>query len=273
MRQLNRKLDFYEIVGDNLEMLKVKVNGQFTLFAEAGKMIYTRGNVRMESRMPEEKGGGGLLGKLMGTGKRMLAGESLFFTYYEGEGEIGFAGDFPGRIVALGLENQTILAQRDAFIAAIGDVDISIALQKRIGGALFGGEGFILEKISGDGIVFIHAGGDLFAFDLAAGETMLVDTGSVVAWDEEVTYDVQTAGSIRSALFGGEGLFLTTLTGPGHVIVQTMTLSKMRRQIGQRSGKTESGTSALGAVAGITGIAAGAGTILGSLLGGEDKEG
>lgn len=273
MRLLDRKLDFYEIVGDNLEMLKVKVNGRFTLFAEAGKMIYTRGNVRMESRMPEQKDGSGLLGKLMGTGKRLLAGESLFFTYYEGEGEVGFAGDFPGRIVAIGLENQTILTQRDAFVAAIGDVNISIALQKRIGGGLFGGEGFILEKISGDGIVFIHAGGDLFGFSLPAGETMVVDTGSVVAWDECVAYDVKTAGSIRSALFGGEGIFLTTLTGPGQVIIQTMTLAKMRRQIGQGSGKTESGTSTLGTVAGLGGIAAGAGTILGSLLGGEDKEG
>lgn len=273
MKLLERKMSFYEINGDNLEMLKVNVNGQFKLFAEAGKMIYTRGNVRMESRMPEQKSNDGFLGKLMGAGKRVLAGESLFFTYYEGEGEVGFAGDFPGRILAIGLEHQTMLAQRDAFIAAVGEVDISVALQKRIGGGLFGGEGFILEKISGDGVVFIHAGGDLFAFDLLPGETMLVDTGSVVAWEESVSYDVQTVGSIKSAIFGGEGVFLTSLTGPGQVIVQTMTLSKLRRQVGGGSGKTESGSSGLGAAAAIGGITAGAGTILGSLLGGKDNEG
>jgi uncharacterized protein (TIGR00266 family) len=271
MKVLERKTGFYEIVGDNLEMLKVKVGGPYQLFAEAGKMIYTRGSVRMDSRMPEKDKGGGFLEKVMGAGKRLLAGESIFFTHYEGEGEVGFAGDFPGRVLAVGLENQTILAQRDAFIAAVGNIDISIALQKRIGGALFGGEGFILEKISGDGVVFIHAGGDLFNFELQPGETMSVDTGSVVAWDDSVTYDVQTVGSVRSALFGGEGVFLTALTGPGHVIVQTMTLAKLRRQIGQSSGKTEAGDSPLAQAAGIGGLAVGAGSILGSLLGG-DKE-
>ncbi|NSW87215.1 MAG: AIM24 family protein [Syntrophobacteraceae bacterium] len=273
MRILERKGSFYEISGDNLEMLRIKVGGQFRLFAEAGKMIYTRGSVRMESRMPC-KSGGGLMDKLIGAGKRMLAGESLFFTYYEGEGEAGFAGDFPGRILAVGVQETSIIAQRDAFIAAVGDIDISIALQKRIGGALFGGEGFILEKISGDGVVFIHAGGDLFSFHLQAGETMLVDTGSVVAWEETVAYDVQTVGSVRSALFGGEGIFLTTLTGPGQVVIQTMTLAKLRRQIAYSgTGTTEKGSSVLGTAVGIGGIAAGAGTILGSLLGGEDKEG
>ena len=273
MRIMDRKTNFYEIIGDNLEMLTVKVDGNFKLFAEAGKMIYTRGSVRMESRMPEKEGTG-FLGKLMGAGKRALAGESLFFTYYEGQGEVGFAGDFPGRIMAIGLENESILAQRDAFIAAIGDIEISVALQKRIGGALFGGEGFILEKITGDGVAFIHAGGDLFSFDIQAGESIQVDTGSVVAWDEGVAYDIQTVSSIRSALFGGEGIFMTNLTGPGQAIVQTMTLSKLRRQIGYSgTGRTESGSSMIGKAAGIGGLAAGAGTILGSLLGGEDDEG
>lgn len=272
MKVLERKTQFYEIVGDNLEMLKVQVGGPFQLFAEAGKMIYTRGRVQMESRMPQQDGGG-FLGKLMGAGKRVLAGESIFFTYFEGAGEVGFAGDFPGRILAIGLENQTMLAQRDAFIAAVGNIDISIAMQKRIGGGLFGGEGFVLEKISGDGVAFIHAGGDLFEFELQPGEDLTVDTGSVVAWDETVNYDVQTAGSIRSALFGGEGIFLTRLTGPGKVIVQTMTLGKLRRQIGYSgTSESESEGSTLGKVAGIGGLAAGAGTIFGSLLGGDDEE-
>lgn len=270
MKILERETKFYQIRGDNLEMLKVRVGGPYQLFAEAGKMIYVRGNVRMESRMPEKQGSG-FLDKIVGAGKRLLAGESIFFTHFEGNGEVGFAGDFPGRILPVGLEGQSILAQRDAFIAAVGNIDISIALQKRIGGALFGGEGFILEKLSGDGVVFIHAGGDLFNYELQPGETLLVDTGSVVAWDESVTYDVQTVGSIRSAIFGGEGIFLTTLTGPGHVIIQTMTLAKLRRQIGMSYGKTEAGESILGKAATIGGAAT-AGTILGALLGGEGEE-
>ena len=205
----------------------------------------------------------------MGAGKRLLAGESLFWTYFEGEGEVGFAGDFPGRIMPIGLDNTAILAQRDAFIAGIGNIDISVALQKRIGGALFGGEGLILERISGQGVVFIHAGGDMVSFDLAPGETLRVDTGSVVAWDESVVYDVQFVGSIKSALSGGEGIFLTTLTGPGTVIVQTMTLSKLRRQIGQTSGSTEAGNSSgLGGIA----AAAGLGGLIGGLLGGGEDE-
>ncbi len=270
MKIMDRQTQYYEIVGDNLEMLKISIDPKFKVFAEAGKMIYTRGNVTMESRLPEMEGTG-FFGKVMGAGKRVLAGESLFFTYYEGNGQAGFAGDFPGRILPIGLSNQTMLAQKDAFIAAIGEIDISIAMQKKIGGALFGGEGLIVEKISGDGLVFIHAGGDLVTFDLDAGETMRIDTGSVVAWEDSVTYDVQMAGGIKSALFGGEGIFLTTLTGPGKVIIQTMTLAKLRRQIGLSSGESESG--GIGTMAktiGGAGAAVGGG-ILGSLFGGEDE--
>lgn len=272
MHILERKTKAYEIHGDNLEILKVFIDPHLSVFAEAGKMIYVRGGVRMDSRMPETGSGGGLLGKVMGAGKRMLAGESLFFTHYEGQGEVGFAGDFPGRILPVGLANQSILAQRDAFIAAMGNVDLTIAVQKRIGGALFGGEGLILEKLSGDGVVFIHAGGDLFSFELAAAETMRVDTGSVVAWDATVQYDVELVSSVRSALFGGEGLFLTTLTGPGTVVVQTMTLAKLRRQIGRSIGKTEAAEPSLVRGLGIGGLGAAAGGILGSLLGSEDDD-
>jgi uncharacterized protein (TIGR00266 family) len=237
MTILDRNTKVYSIVGDNLEMLKVKINPKYQVFAEAGKMIYIRGDVSMESRMPD--GNKGLLGKLMGAGKRFLAGESLFWTYFEGKGEVGFAGDFPGRIIPIGLENTAILAQRDAFVAGIGDIDISIALQKRIKGAFWGGEGLILEKIAGQGVVFIHAGGELVSFDLTPGETIQVDTGSAVAWDESVVYDVRRVKSLKTALFGGEGIFLTSLTGPGTVIIQTMTLSKLRCQIGQTSSESK----------------------------------
>jgi hypothetical protein len=125
------------------------------------------------------------------------------------------------------------------FVAGIGDIDISIALQKRIKGAFWGGEGLILEKIAGQGVVFIHAGGELVSFDLTPGETIQVDTGSAVAWDESVVYDVRRVKSLKTALFGGEGIFLTSLTGPGTVIIQTMTLSKLRCQIGQTSSESK----------------------------------
>lgn len=268
MKILERQTRAYEIVGDNLEMLKVKT-GEHPVFAEAGKMIYLRGQVEMETRMSGSKEKG-FLGKLMEAGKRVLAGESLFLTYFEGLGEVGFAGDFPGRILPIGLSGEAILAQKDAFLAAVGNIELSIALQKRIGGALFGGEGFIVEKLSGDGVVFIHAGGDLVTFELATGESIRVDTGCVVAWDESVTYDVQFVGGIKTALFGGEGLFLTTLTGPGMVVVQTMTLAKLRRQL-QAQGEHEASESPLRKLGG-AGAIAGVGGILGSILGNEDED-
>ena len=231
MRILPQQTDYYKIIGDNLQMLIVTVSGSYNIFAEAGKMVYMKGNVDMETKMSSSKGKGffSKLGKAL---ERVIVGESLFLTFFKGNGEIGFAGDFPGRIIPIQLEDETILAQRDAFLAAIGDIDISIAVQKKIGAGLFGGEGFILEKISGKGIVFLHAGGDLVSFNLGPGETIKVDTGCSVAWDESVNYDIQYVGSIKTSIFGGEGLFLNTLTGPGTVILQTMPLSKLRRQLG-----------------------------------------
>ena len=229
---LERQSDIYSIEGGNLEVLKIPVTQQVTPFAEAGKMVYTTGDVSFETHLPDNKGiTGGMLGKIVGAGKRLMAGESLFFTYFRGHGEVGFAGSVPGRILPIGLNGNTVLAQRDAFIAAVGDVGISVAFQKRVGAILFGGEGFILEKISGDGIAFIQVAGDLLSFDLSAGETMRVDTGSAVAWDDSVIYSIEVIRSVKSALFGGEGLFFTTLTGPGTVIVQTMTTSKLRQEL------------------------------------------
>ena len=270
MKVLPRETDTYKIVGDNLEMLIVKV-GNSPVFSEAGKMIYTKGRVKMETKMSSRKEKG-LFEKFLDAGKRMLAGESLFLTYFEGLGEVGFAGDFPGRILPVQLENESILAQKDAFLAAIGDIDVSIALQKRIGGALFGGEGFIVEKITGKGIVFIHAGGDLVSFNLASGETIKVDTGCSVAWDESVSYDISYIGSIKSTLFGGEGLFLNTLTGPGTVILQTMPLSKLRRQLqsmGSLEVEVNKNPAARLAKGGVLGATVGG--ILGGILGKGDE--
>lgn len=171
--------------------------------------------------------------KIWGALKRKLMGESLFLTYFRAAtpGEVGFAGDYPGRIQALALAaGQSILVQRDSFLCAQASVTLNIAFTQRLGAGFFGGEGFILEKLTGPGTAFIHAGGDHIEFTLAPGETLQVDAGCIVAFDEGVDYDIQYVGGIKRALFGGEGLFLATLTGPGKVMVQSMTLEKMRRQ-------------------------------------------
>jgi uncharacterized protein (TIGR00266 family) len=229
----------YTIQGDNLQVIRIRLQPGQELYAEAGKMVYKQPQVAWETRMSGETLGEKLLGAL----KRKLMGESLFLTYFRGStpGEVGFAGSYPGRVQAFDLKpGQNIFVQRDAFVVAQSSVQLNIALVKRLGAGFFGGEGFILEQLTGPGTVFIHAGGDFVEFTLAAGESLQVDTGCIVAFDETVDYDIQLAGGIRTALFGGEGLFLATLTGPGRVIVQSMTLQRMRRELAPyRSGGDE----------------------------------
>jgi len=220
----------YTIQGDNLQVIRIRLQPGQELYAEAGKMVYKQPQVTWETRMSGDTLGEKLLGAL----KRKLMGESLFLTYFRASipGEVGFAGSYPGRVQAFDLKpGQTIFVQRDAFVVAQSSIQLNIALVKRLGAGFFGGEGFILEQLTGPGIVFIHAGGDFVEFTLAAGESLQIDAGCIVAFDETVDYDIQLAGGIRTALFGGEGLFLATLTGPGRVIVQSLTLQKMRREL------------------------------------------
>lgn len=239
----------YTIQGDNLQVVRIRLQPGQEVYAEAGKMVYKTANVTWESRMS----GQSLGEKLWGALKRKLMGESLFWTYFraQGAGEVGFAGTYPGRIQALELQpGESILVQRDAFLCAQSTVRVDIAFVKRIGAGLFGGEGFILEKLTGPGAAFIHAGGDSIEFRLAPGQILQVDTGCIVGFDESVDYDVQLAGGIKTAIFGGEGLFLATLTGPGRVILQSMTLEKLRRELTPiRTGGDERGPlEALGGV-------------------------
>lgn len=239
----------YTIQGDNLQVVRIRLQPGQEVYAEAGKMVYKTANVTWESRMS----GQSLGEKLWGALKRKLMGESLFWTYFraQGAGEVGFAGTYPGRIQALELQpGESTLVQRDAFLCAQSTVRVDIAFVKRIGAGLFGGEGFILEKLTGPGAAFIHAGGDSIEFRLAPGQILQVDTGCIVGFDESVDYDVQLAGGIKTAIFGGEGLFLATLTGPGRVILQSMTLEKLRRELTPiRTGGDERGPlEALGGV-------------------------
>ncbi len=214
-------------------------------------MVYKSANVQWESRMTGASFGEKLLGAL----KRKLMGESLFWTYFRTDtpGEVGFAGSYPGRIQNFDLKSgQSVIVQRDAFLCAQESVQVNIEFVKKIGAGFFAGEGFILERLTGPGAVFIHAGGDFVEFELKSGETLQVDTGCVVGFDASVDYDVQLAGGIKTMIFGGEGLFLTTLTGPGRVIVQSLTLEKLRRELApSRTGGDERGP--LGAITNILG--------------------
>src|SRR6478672_5370272 len=241
----------YSIQGDNLQVARIKLRTGQEIFAEAGKMVYKTANVRWETRMS----GGSIGDKILGALRRTVMGESVFLTYFrcDGEGEVGFAGNYPGKITVFDLEpGRSVMAQRDAFVLAESSVQLNVALVKKLGAGFFGGEGFILEKLTGPGKVFIHGGGDFVEFSLNLGEVLQVNTGCIVAFDESVSYDIEMVGGIKTAIFGGEGLFMATLTGPGRVIVQSMTLEKLRRELAPaRSGGDEH--SPLGSLGGILG--------------------
>ena len=221
----------YDIEGHNLQIARVHLQPGQEIYAEAGKMIYKSANVNWETRIT----GHSLGEKIWGAIKRKLMGESLFFTYFQAPstpGEIGFAGNFPGKIQVFPLApGQTMMVQRDGFLFAEASVTLDIALVRRLGAGLLGGEGFILQKLTGPGAVFVHAGGDHVDFTLAPGEMLQVQTGHLVAFEPTVNYDVQLVGTIKTAVFGGEGLFLTTLTGPGRVILQSKTLERLRHEL------------------------------------------
>jgi uncharacterized protein (TIGR00266 family) len=241
----------YSIQGDNLQVARIMLKPGQEIYAEAGKMVYKTANVQWETRMS----GGSIGDKILGALRRTVMGESVFLTYFRssGPGEVGFAGNYPGKITVFDLEaGRSVLAQRDAFVLAETSVQLNVALVKKLGAGFFGGEGFVLERLTGPGKVFIHGGGDFVEFSLNMGEVLQVNTGCIVAFDESVGYDIEMVGGIKTAIFGGEGLFLATLTGPGRVIVQSMTLEKLRRELAPaRSGGDEH--SPLGALGGILG--------------------
>jgi uncharacterized protein (TIGR00266 family) len=242
----------YTIQGDNLQVARVKLKAGQEIYAEAGKMLYKTPSIQWETRMQGESLGQ----KIWGAVKRKLMGESLFMTYFRAlsDGEVGFAGSYPGRIQSFDLEpGRSVLVQRDSFLFAQTTVQLNLALVKKLGAGFFGGEGFILEKLTGPGSVFIHGGGDFVEFTLRPGEVLQVDTGCIVAFEESVNYDIQFVGGIKTAIFGGEGLFLATMTGPGRVIVQSMTLEKLRRELAPTAGQGGDERSPLGTFTNIFG--------------------
>lgn len=212
----------YTISGDNLQFVTLEVDPEEKVWAEAGAMVYFSGNVEMQARAR-----GGVVTGL----KRTVTGESFFvteFTAKGGAGVVAFAGRVPGKIAAIDLRGgKQWIFQKDAFVCAEDLVEFDVAFQKRMGAILFGGEGFVLQRYFGEGTVFVHSPGDLVDYTLAEGQSMKVSTGHVVGWEASVQYDIQTVGGLKTAFFGGEGLFVTALTGPGRILLQSMTLGKI----------------------------------------------
>jgi uncharacterized protein (TIGR00266 family) len=229
----------YEILGDDLQFVKIELDPGEAVVGEAGAMMYVEDGIQMQTIFGDgsQSQGSGLMGALLGAGKRLLMGESLFMTVFHNQGsgkrKAAFAAPYPGKIVAIDLSQLggELLAQKDSFLVAAKGVSLGIAFTKRFGAGLFGGEGFILERLQGDGWAFVHAGGTLEERTLGPGEMLRVDTGCIVAMTPTVDYDIQLAGGIKTVLFGGEGLFLATLKGPGKVWLQSLPFSRLASRI------------------------------------------
>jgi len=215
----------YKIEGEDVQYVEVELDPGEACVAEAGALMYMTAGIQMDTIFGDGSGQqkAGIMGALLGAGKRVLTGESLFMTVFSSHGRakerVAFAAPYPGRILAMELPELggELVCQKDSFLCAAKGVAISIAFQKKIGVGLFGGEGFIMQRLQGDGLCFVHAGGMLTEMQLGPGETLRVDTGCIVALQPSITYDVQFVGGIKTAFFGGEGLFFATLTGPGRI--------------------------------------------------------
>lgn len=234
----NHDID-YKLYGDDMQFVEVELDPGETVVAEAGSLMMMDEGIRMETIMGDgsEQGNSGFLGKMMGAGKRLLTGESLFMTMFSNEGmgkqRVYFASPYPGKIIPMDLSQHRgkIICQKDAFLAAAKGVSVGIEFQRKLGVGFFGGEGFIMQKLEGDGLAFVHAGGTLYERQLQPGEVLRIDTGCLVAITQEVAYDIQAVGGVKTALFGGEGLFFARLTGPGTVWVQSLPFSRLASRV------------------------------------------
>ena len=250
------EIDF-KIYGDDMQFVEIELDPMEAVVAEAGGMMFMEDGVQMETIFGDgSQQNSGFLGSLLGAGKRLLIGESLFMTVFQNRGmgkkKVAFGAPYPGKIIAVHLSELggELLAQKDSFLCAAKGVSVGIAFTKRLGAGFFGGEGFILEKLQGDGLAFVHAGGTIFQKDLAPGELIRVDTGCIVAFQPTVDYDIQMVGGIKSALFGGEGLFFATLRGPGRIWLQSLPLSRLASRIVAAAPKTGRGGREEGSVLG-----------------------
>ena len=249
----------YRIHGDDMQFVEVELDPEEAAVAEAGGMMYMEDGIQMETIFGDgSESKSSFIGALVGAGKRLLTGESLFMTVFinkgRGKRHVAFGAPYPGKIIPIHLGDigGQLVAQKDSFLAAAKGVSIGIAFQKRIGVGLFGGEGFIMQRLTGDGLVFVHAGGTLYERIISAGETVRVDTGCIVALQPTVDYDIQYVGNIKSAFFGGEGVVFATLRGPGKVWLQSLPLSRLAGRLyasaPQAGGKRRGEGSILGRV-------------------------
>lgn len=247
----------YRIHGDDMQFVEVELDPGEATVAEAGGMMYMDDGIAMETIFGDgSRANSGLVGALLGAGKRLLTGESLFMTVFQNQAgdkrRVAFGAPYPGKIIPVHLQEVggELIAQKDSFLCAAKGVSIGIAFQRRLGAGLFGGEGFIMQRLTGDGLVFVHAGGTLHERTLGLGETLRVDTGCIVAFQPSVDYDIQMVGGIKSALFGGEGLFFATLRGPGKIWLQSLPFSRLAGRIVAAAPQTGSGGKGEGSVLG-----------------------
>jgi uncharacterized protein (TIGR00266 family) len=247
----------YRIVGEEMQFVEVELDPGEGAIAEAGAMMFMTAGIQMNTIFGDgSSSGGGLMDQLLGAGKRVLTGESLFVTEFvnqaSAKARVAFAAPYPGKIIACDLSRMggKLVCQKDAFLCAAKGVAISIAFQRKIGVALFGGEGFIMQSLEGDGFAFLHAGGTIVEKELQAGENLRVDTGCLVALQPSVAYDVQYVGGIKSAIFGGESFFFASLTGPGTVWLQSLPFSRLAGRIHEAAPQTGTGAADEGSVLG-----------------------
>lgn len=249
----------YEIHGDDMQLVEVILDPGEGVRAEAGAMTYMDPGIQMDTNT-----GGGIMKGL----KRMVTGESFFITNFHNTGagkqKVGFAAPYPGKIIPIDLAKVggTFMCQKDSFLCAAQGIEINVAFTKKLGAGLFGGEGFILQKLDGDGLAFVHAGGTIIKKDLRAGETLRIDTGCLVAFHPTMRYDIQMVGGFKNALFGGEGLFLATISGPGPVLLQSLPFSRLADRIMAAAGGQRDQSKGVGGLGG---------NLLGGLLGGDSK--
>jgi len=250
----NHEID-YRIFGEEMQYVEVELDPNETAVAEAGAFMMMDDGIQMETIFGDgsQQKSGGIMGKLFNAGKRLLVGESLFMTTYtnigQGKKRVSFASPYPGKIIPLDLQqlNGKVICQKDAFLCAAKGVSIGIEFQKKLGTGLFGGEGFIMERLEGDGMAFVHAGGHVMQRELQAGELLKIDTGCLVGFTSSVQYDIQFIGGIKNTLFGGEGVFFATLRGPGTIWIQTLPISRLAgRILSYATGKRKEEGSILG---------------------------
>lgn len=241
----------YKILGDDIQLVEVELDPHETVIAEAGAMLYMEEGIQFETKMGDGSvPNQGIMGKLLSAGSRLLTGESIFMTHFTNQGlgkrKVSFSAPYPGKIIPIDLKESggQIIVQKDGFLCAAKGTKVAITLNRKLGAGLVGGEGFILQKLEGDGKAFVHAGGTVIEKTLS-NETLRIDTGCIVAYEPQINFDIETSGSLKSMVFGGEGIFLATLSGTGKVWLQSMPIRKLIQRLSPMGGNAKKGSSSI----------------------------